>query len=120
MKITSSVYDTFFKDTFYKATASSVQVCNKVRDYKVGEPSLEGYTVDSLFNRIRYVEGVPIYADLTHFDSPNQGFFSTEEEAIALHRELVLNYIRGLNASSLKTCPIDIPLSNETVTPKPE
>jgi hypothetical protein len=63
-----------------------------------------GYIADSLFTRLR--DTVP--ADVYHFDLPNQGFFTTEEEATHHHRQLVINYINGLNASSLKTNPINV------------
>lgn len=93
-------------DVFYKATAGGVQTCYIVEspwmDDETGD-SVTGYVVDNLFIKIR----TDVNSDLTHFDNlANQGFFTTEQEAISYHRELVLNYINGLNASSLKTCPI--------------
>jgi hypothetical protein len=114
MKITSKNYNELFIDHFYKATSSGVQTCYLVNnaDSRTDE-SVElvgGYIVDSLFYRIRYggVNYVPIFADLTHLDSSQQGFFTTEEEAVDFHRQLVINYINGLNASSLKTNPINV------------
>jgi hypothetical protein len=114
MKITSKNYDEIFQAYFFKATQSGVQVCNKVDNTeRMDEEGLElvtGYVCDSLFHRIRYggANFVPVYADISHLDSTQQGFFTTEQEAIDFHRELVLNYINGLNASSLKTNPINV------------
>lgn len=109
MKITSANYYNIDESYFYKATQGGIQLCVKISNFGVGssyDDEFYGYVVDSLFVRIRYSNGNPNQVDISHFDQPHQGFFTSEEEAIELHRELVLNYINGLNASSLKTCPI--------------
>jgi hypothetical protein len=113
MKITSKNYDETFQNYFYKATQSGVQLCHRVDSEEYLEDEMEivgGYVCDSLFHRVRRagVNHVSLYSDISHMDGTQQGFFTTEAEAVALHRDLVLNYIRGLNASSLKTNPINV------------
>jgi hypothetical protein len=106
MKLTIDNFDERVVALFYKATQSGVQPCylvnNSIYLYDNNAPARNGYIVDSLFQEIS-LQNKSTYS---HLEQRGQGFFTTEEEAIEFHRELVLEYINNLNQTTLKSCPI--------------
>jgi hypothetical protein len=107
MKLQSHNFSQIEGGHFYKATTGGVQKCHIVDNLSsqesgfIGDP-VWGFVVDSMFVALNKT------TDFFHFDVPTSGFFTTEQEATDFHRRLVINYINGLNASSLKTNPIII------------
>lgn len=108
MQLTSLNLPEEIRPEFYKATQQGIQKCTWLSNYEdvkyLEDPILEGYAVDSLFIKIDWTNST----SLMHFDNKGTGFFTTEEEAIECHRQLVVDYINNLNNTTLKSCPINV------------
>lgn len=97
MRITKEIYQSGLPARFFKATLQGVRKC-----FFTVTIDHVGFMCDNVFTEIR-PDNPP---DLWVFDQNH--FFSTEREAVAAHRELVIENIANLNCTSLKDCPIDV------------